>query len=111
MIGSLTVGPLTAFDWLLLVLAAWRVSVLLVEEDGPYRVFARLRQYAPYPVGGDATRSGVLHCVWCLSVWIAPLVVLGWLYLGTAGRLAVLMLATSGGVIFAQELMRQIRGV
>ena len=47
-------------------LAVWRVTHLLVAEDGPGRIFARLRA---------ALSSGfwraLFGCFYCLSIWIA----------------------------------------
>src|SRR5512145_991088 len=85
-----SVGDMTAL--VLTALAAWRLAHLLVYEDGPGAVFARLRYRAGlrYVVrqGADgkpeATRTAAnwlaegLTCVWCVSVWTATgLVVLG----------------------------------
>lgn len=46
---------------ILLSLAAWRVTALLVYDDGPYGIFVRLR---------DAI-GGPLNCFWCTSVWVS----------------------------------------
>lgn len=54
-----------------LILATWRVTSLLVQEAGPYRVFVRLRQHAKGTEIGTA-----LECVWCTSVWVAILIVI-----------------------------------
>ena len=54
------------------LLATWRMSVLLVEEDGPYNVFRRLRKWArslSVP-GKESELSQALSCVWCTSVWV-----------------------------------------
>ena len=70
------------FNFTILSLAVWRISNMLVAEDGPWMVFEHLRlkvglQPAPY---ADAMRETdppgkmpgtLLNCVWCTSVWIA----------------------------------------
>jgi hypothetical protein len=48
----------------LAVLAIWRVTHLLVAEDGPYRIFARLRAFL-------SSANGLLDCFYCLSLWLA----------------------------------------
>ena len=47
-------------------LATWRVTHLLVEEDGPADLVARLRQRA-----GDGWVGSALDCFYCLSIWTA----------------------------------------
>jgi hypothetical protein len=51
---------------LLYSLATWRISSLLVCEDGPADVFKRLRA----AVCRSPFFSGLLSCVWCCSVWV-----------------------------------------
>lgn len=85
-------------EWLvllLLALATWRLSSLLVSEDGPWRMFRRIRRWARAgewsQKGMDGNRlcpaevqevmmnagrpegffSGLLSCIWCTSVWVA----------------------------------------
>lgn len=79
-VGSLTLGP---SDWwtnglvglIILGLAVWRVTSLLVDEEGPWEIFCRLRQWAGvrYDVRSEAYGTNVVAkamcCVWCLSVW------------------------------------------
>jgi len=55
------------YYWLALgVLCVWRVTHLLAEEDGPWRLMARLRLRA-----GNGFWAGLLECFYCLSLWIA----------------------------------------
>jgi hypothetical protein len=51
---------------LLYSLATWRISSLLVCEDGPADILKRLRA----TVCRSPFLSGLLSCVWCCSVWI-----------------------------------------
>ncbi|HSL82630.1 MAG TPA: DUF1360 domain-containing protein [Thermoanaerobaculia bacterium] len=54
------------------VLALWRLTHLLVEEDGPWDVMARLRRRA-----GRRFWGGLIDCFYCLSLWLAaPLAVI-----------------------------------
>lgn len=55
------------FYWLILgALCVWRLTYLLHAEDGPWRVFARLRR------GSARTfMAGPMNCFFCLSLWIA----------------------------------------
>jgi hypothetical protein len=57
---------LSVLGFVLFALAVWRVTHLLAEEDGPGRIFARLRAAA-----GDGIWGSLLGCFYCLSLWVA----------------------------------------
>jgi hypothetical protein len=75
-------------DLTVLALATWRISSLLVTEDGPYRVFSRLREWLGEH-RPDGMLTGLLGCVWCVSVWIS----FGWVVLLAVIPQAVIWLA------------------
>jgi hypothetical protein len=55
--------------WLRCILSAiavWRVTHLVCYEEGPWMVLDRMRQSAGHGFWGR-----LLHCFYCLSVWIA----------------------------------------
>lgn len=55
--------------WLRLViaiLATWRVTHLIVAEDGPWDIIVRLRLRA-----GDTMLGRMMDCFYCASVWVA----------------------------------------
>ena len=55
------------YYWLLLgTLCVWRLTHLLVVEDGPWRLIARLRGAADGGFWAD-----LFGCFYCLSLWIA----------------------------------------
>jgi hypothetical protein len=62
---------------LLLGLATWNLSSLLVMEDGPWHWFARLRHAvgvrydANSNVYGTNQVAEMLTCLWCTSRWVA----------------------------------------
>lgn len=87
---------LNPFEFLIVALATWRAAHLLVKEDAPFRLMARLRE--------RTTLGGLLTCVKCASVWMAalmlalwftPLVWLVWIAAISGGAL---MLASYTGV-------------
>src|SRR5512147_1532763 len=53
------------FDLLILALAAWEASYLVVFTTGPFRLFERFR--VAFPLGGLTT------CIYCTSVWMAAI--------------------------------------
>ena len=57
-------SPLSRF--LLAVLATWRVTHLLVREDGPGDLFARFRGLLGVSIFGR-----MMDCFYCLSLWVA----------------------------------------
>ncbi len=82
-------------------LVTWRVSHLLVEEDGPGQVLTRVRAAV------DATPLvGLLDCFGCTSIWVGALT-----SLGLNGRrvrpmdLALSGLAISGAAFCLQKLL------
>lgn len=86
--------------WLLLgTLAVWRVTHLLVAEDGPWDIVVRARRRA-----GSGFWGRLLDCFYCLSLWIAaPLAVL----LGaTWAERVLLWLAMSGAAILLERMTR-----
>jgi hypothetical protein len=52
--------------FVLAVLATWRVTHLLAEEDGPADIVVRLRRKA-----GPGWAGRLMDCFYCLSVWVA----------------------------------------
>jgi hypothetical protein len=50
----------------LAVLATWRVTHLLANEDGPGGVIFRLRRRL-----GDGFIGGLMDCFNCMSIWVA----------------------------------------
>ncbi len=61
----------------LLALATWRISYMLVEEKGPGQVFATLRRKLGVTYDAFSNRVGsnpvaeLFICVYCMSVWVA----------------------------------------
>jgi len=79
------------------VLACWRLATMVYYENGPWKVFYRLR----YRIG-DA-----LDCFWCITLWtgllVTPFVVWFWwplLPLALSG--GAMLLSHGGRVIWRQ---------
>lgn len=85
-------------EFLIGVLAVWRVTHLLHAEDGPWRLSARLRRAA-----GSGFLGRLLDCFYCLSIWIAVPAALvmaeDWV-----SRI-LLWLGLSGGAVVIQRLL------
>jgi hypothetical protein len=98
--SGLSGGMLT--DVVLAALAAWRLTFLLTQEDGPWDVIARVRHLA-----GDSMPGRALQCFYCTSLWVAaPLAVMivGWqlravlVWLALSGAACLLHRATDRGL-------------
>ena len=50
----------------LAILATWRLTHLIVREDGPAALLARARAAL-----GDRLGAGLLDCFYCTSLWVA----------------------------------------
>lgn len=92
-------------EWYLLILgilATWRLTHLLSEEKGPWRIIERLRDFSP---------TGVVHellsCFLCLSVWIAApfAYVLG----DTWEQRLLLLPALSGAAILLERVTQRLK--
>ena len=64
-------------ELILIALATWRVSSLLVSEEGPFLILVKFRSfmgvyYDEYsePQGKNVIARALL-CVWCISFWVA----------------------------------------
>lgn len=80
------------------VLVTWRVTHLFNAEDGPWRMFVRLRRAAPL---GSFFRE-LLDCFYCLSIWVAA--PLAYLIGETWTERLLLMPALSGAAILVERV-------
>lgn len=64
--------PVDLVKFLLGCFAVWRITHLVVAEEGPYEMFAKLRGWAAGGILG-----GILSCFYCASIWVAaPIAIL-----------------------------------
>lgn len=99
---------------ILLVLATWRLSSLLVNEDGPLDIFVKLRKYIgvetnAYGVDvGQNVVAKVFTCIWCMSVWVGFLASFFSEYSVNIGWFIVSWFAISTGAILFEEVLSLI---
>ena len=73
---------MTLVELIVFGLATWRISSLLVDEPGPFRMFIRLRELVGITHDADdnvemipgGLLPGILSCVWCCSMWVGILI-------------------------------------
>lgn len=92
-------------EWwpILLPLAIWRLTYMLVNEEGPLEMFDALRFY----LRKIPRTEGLLSCVWCLSVWVSAILLL--LAHLPAGKWVVVWLALSALAIAIDVLIARAR--
>ncbi|MGH9383441.1 MAG: DUF1360 domain-containing protein [Vicinamibacterales bacterium] len=78
------------------ILATWRVTHLIVAEDGPWDIVARLRRLA-----GAGVLGQLMDCFYCASLWVAIPIAL-WIGDDGAARV-VIWLALSGGAALLER--------
>ncbi len=54
--------------YIVLVVAVWRLTHLIVAEDGPFELIIKVRKSA-----GNSFLGKLMDCFYCLSIWIALL--------------------------------------
>lgn len=79
-------------SFLVAALAVWRVTHLLVREDGPWNVLSRLRSFV----------GKLLDCFYCFSLWVAVPAAL-WFRPATLGDFAILWLGLSGSACLLER--------
>ena len=99
--ASYTVKDVDAWPlWIRLlvaVLATWRVSHLIVAEDGPWDIVVRLRRRA-----GPGMFGRLMDCFYCTSLWIAAPCAL--IVTREIAAWAISWLAVSGGACLLERL-------
>lgn len=66
-------------EFMVLALATWRISYMLVVEDGPYDILDKIRRKLGVEYASDGTPysentwGNLFTCVWCISVWVGTL--------------------------------------
>lgn len=89
---------MTAYLFLISVLAVWRVTHLIQAEDGPFDVIYKLRKLA-----GESFFGSLMDCFFCLSIWVALPV---GIYFGNDWMEKVLLtLSFSAAAIFLEQII------
>ena len=100
-------------DFVILALAAWRISSLLAHESGPFDMFAKLRSIVGVEVdglgrNGTGVLSNLIICVWCTSVWLGLFAALLYYFLPVATVAVALVFAISAGAILVEETLDKL---
>lgn len=98
---------------IVLGLACWRLASLVCQEDGPFKMFRRVREkvgISHYPDGNiceipDRFLCNLLSCVWCFSVWVSGGLVVAYIFLPTITIYFVLWLSLSTITIVVNDAL------
>ena len=88
------------FGLALAVLATWRVTHLIAEEDGPWDAIAMVRGWV-----GSGFLGKLMDCFYCLSLWVAA--PLAYLAMNRWSEWPVLWLALSGAACLLERLGKE----
>lgn len=99
---------MSLFSLVAIILATWRLALLISCEEGPKGCFQRLRELfgIKHDEDGvivmipDKCFAKMISCIPCLSIWIAGLVYLVWHY----EPIPVWILAGSGGATLLEKV-------
>ena len=94
---------MSALGFFAAVLAVWRVTHLIVEEDGPWDLMRRLRR-----TGERIGLERLINCFLCCSVWVA--IPFALLLTREWKAVAIVLPAVSGGAILLERVTRGSEG-
>ena len=97
---------------LVLILACWRLTSLLVRESGPFEMFAKFRHLigvryvegstVPY---GTNIIAETLSCAWCCSMWVGTVLAIAYVIDPGLTVLVSLPFALSAGAIIVERIL------
>jgi hypothetical protein len=96
-------------EFLVLALAVWRLSSMLVNESGPWGVFEHIRYAAGVRYDEESERyatnefAKVFVCMWCSSVWVSFAIAGLWYFAPVPLFIFCLPFALSAVAIALQE--------
>lgn len=94
---------------LLAMLATWRITNMLQDENGPFGVFARLQAWVAKRPDKPGSLNDGFFCFYCLSVWVALPVAFFVGNWNTVGEFIIYWLAISAGAIVMYETIETVR--
>ena len=102
---------LGAMELFILGMATWRLTSMIVDEDGPLYIFERFRYWIGIRRTEDGLKFGTnviaegLSCVWCTSVWVALGLTLLYLFWPDITVVVSVPLALSAVAIIIQKVV------
>lgn len=106
---------MTLLHFVILALATWRISSLLVDEEGPWHVFSKLRNKLGVKYNERNERYTVnvigeyLNCVWCASYIVGAVVAIIYLFVPMSIYLFSALAFSSVAMLADKQLWRGYR--
>lgn len=99
-------------DFIILMLATWRISSLLISEAGPFKILEWFR----YQIGvrvdeysqtyGTNEFAELFTCIWCLSIWTGLALAIMYLNIPLYTTWLCLPFALSAGAVIIDKWLR-----
>lgn len=102
-------------ELLLASVATWRLSHMLLKENGPFNIFRRARQelgITYYPESNEIAeyKYEITVCIWCLSMWVGGFITLSYRLFGSATSWAIIPYVLSAFSASWDRLLHRIEG-
>lgn len=97
-------------DLVILVLATFRISALLVWDKGPFGLFQKIRELVgieyietqegviPIKIVPESFLSGLFDCIRCISMYVAAALLVAWVLAIPILDGVIILFAIAGGV-------------
>jgi len=95
----------------LCILSCFRIAQLFALDDGPFYIFAKLRERIGVSASKDDCRTirtnmaDFINCPFCIGVWVSVLIILPLFVVTTVGDIVLLWLGVSGAQAFLQGIV------
>lgn len=102
---------MSVVTFIILSLATWRISSLLVNEPGPWHIFTKIRKLTGlqhdendkvYQIP-DRFFAGILSCVWCTSIYIGAFWAILWIFIPQITIYLGVLFALSAAAIIIEK--------
>lgn len=101
-------------SFIIAILAAYRMALLLSEDDGPFYIFMQLRTFTANKAMGESNGTGFWHmideginCPYCTGLYAAVACGLVVAWNNYYGNLFLLIFAIAGGQSILQNLRKE----
>lgn len=97
-------------DLIILVLATWRISNLIIHENGPYNILDRFRDFVGIDyddfgqIYGKNEFANGLKCMMCNTIWLGIIFTISYAIIPVYTTLILMPFALSAGAILFDEV-------